>query len=175
MATPTHRFEPDADHEKTCGYRPHNGQPICGFPASNARVHAPGALPGPRLAAVPSIRTDSASIAAGAPDTSVAAAAVTKPRRGEVRWGIVELLHHPSRQTHGWTCDEIERERRWAHTTTSSAITGLKRDGYITAALDDEGRTVTRPTAASGSPATVYVVTEAGRAALRAERRGVAS
>lgn len=166
----THPFTPSADDKTRCGHRlSHNSGfegGTCGFPAANRRVHAPGAVEQPerRLAA---IREDTVPVAVGAPEPSRVAATIAKMNRATKRYEIVSHFAHPSRRYHGWTCQELEAETHTSHETASSAITGLKGDGIIVP-LVVEGEAVTRPTR-SGATATVYVLTEAGRAAYYAE------
>lgn len=164
-----HLFEPSQDDAQVCGYRESGTQPECLFPATNRRVHAPGALPGPHLRSVPTIRQDSASVALDAPATSVAAAAVTLPRRGSLRWEIVQILTHPGARGRGLTDDEIEQVTNRRHSTVSSARNSLMQDGLVQALVKD-GEPVTRPTSASGSRATAWVLTATGRTAYEAER-----
>lgn len=169
-----HAFEPADFEPKTCGYTPTDGRPICGFPASNRAIHAPGALPGPRLHSVPVIRQDSASVAIDAPETSIAAAAVTLPHRGSLRFEIVQLLNHPGARGRGLTDDEIEQVTGQKHTSVSSARNSLMNDGIVGPLVED-GEKVTRPTKASGSKATAWILTEQGLAAYAAECTEVAS
>lgn len=167
-----HPFTPSQDNPRTCGHRSEESPGYlggeCGLPASNRAVHAPGVVEETPKRHLTVIRTDSAAVAHGAPETSMQAARRTLPRRGSLRFQIVARFAHPSRRDYGWTCDELERDTRKAHTTVSSAINGLKNDGIIVPRVA-EGERVTRPTAASGSPATVYVLTADGRAAYYAE------
>jgi hypothetical protein len=169
-----HAFEPDPDVPSVCGYRPHAGQPECGFPASNRNIHAPGALPGPRLHSVPPIRQNSAALALDARPTSIEAAKATLPERGSKRFEIVSMLSHPSTLMQGLTDDEIERATGWLHATVSSARNSLMHD-EIVEPLVVEGVEITRPTKASGRQAIAWVLTSAGLAAYQAEKSEVAS
>jgi len=123
----------------------------CGFPASNRRVHAPGAAKTPApLRAVPTHVPTSLDH----PATSWNAAEGARPVRGALGREILRSIATDGPATD----DDIERRIDKAHTSVSSARNGLVRRGLLVAFKDEHGNVVTRPTRASGRAATVWTI-----------------
>lgn len=178
-----HPFTPSDDDPRVCAHvvvkrtTDRWGGQTCGLPRSNARVHAPGAIPPAspeppvrHLSAVPSIGEPTVFVRGHAGETEVQAATTAKRTRGELRRSVLHALYHPSHRKSGRTFDEIKSDLRKPdrHSSITSAVRGLVLGGLVQALMDDEGSRVTR-LSGSGVPSTAWVLTPAGDAACAAD------
>lgn len=89
-------------------------------------------------------------------DTQRAAARMHAPRRNSLRLRILQEII----ERDGLTCDEVERRLNRAHTSVSSAIHSLARQGWL---VDSGLRRTTR----QQTPAIVWQITSAGKTQMR--------
>jgi hypothetical protein len=182
MADKRHAFTPSDDDPKYCGHvtassgRGFLGGSICGLPASNAGVHAPGCKPAeperPHLSVVPDLDEPTVFLRGHAGDTEVQAAVAAKRVRGELRRKVLGTLYHPSHRVGGRIFDEIKADLRMPdkHSSITSAVRGLVLGGFVQALTDEDGITITRPSG-SGVPSTAWTLTPAGLAACATDEQ----
>jgi hypothetical protein len=157
----SHAFVPSADGNPYCAYEVQPGVG-CGFPASNRRVHAPGA-PRPEPERLASVHTLFAPARLDGAQTSVQAAVLAAPRAGSLRQQLLDIA---LLRDEGITDHEAEGLTGRLHQSVSSARNWLVMHGWLHAKTDEDGSTITRDVPGTGRPATVWTLTDAARREL---------